>query len=831
MNSTKSTSFGGGNWIWHPEWKEGADESSAGGFVHFRKSITIETLPKDPVSIHITADTKYKLYINSKLVFIGPVKGDEHLWFYDNVDIQPYLRLGTNYLAVRVLRFYYATPYATSFPRLPCAGLLIRNVDHSNILGRYAESNESWETALDFSTRLRVDVKEDEFLHIYENVNNPACACVNLKWLPAENLHFPKTHGLSAPWKLSPRMIPLPRYQNQRIKAVHNVQSTISKLAWEKFLLGLDAGNSEGINCLPAGTSHHIELEVEHHMTAFLDFRFQRPRHIGSTMRVTYSECYEDEPEMVPYIRIKNQRCDKTKKLIGPEDIYAFGGVACERVVVDLKYYESVDEEIFTPFHFRTFRFITLDIEVGQNADLIMKGIDIMTTCYPLEVIADFSPASTQNDSISTRELWTTSIRTLSNCMHDCYEDCPFYEQLQYGMDARSSALFTYCISADDRMARQAIMQLHNSYRPSLGLTASRAPAHQYQIIPHFSLFWVCMIVDHFENFSDLEFVRQFLPTCDGIFQSFSRHIDPSLGLICTSNSSTQWEFVDWVELWKPMGIPPAAGRTGVLSYTNMLYAYTLKRAANLLVATSRAALATEYSSRAEEIVHAIKTHCFDGRFFTDGLAIVSDTDKDLSQHSQVWAVLCGAAEGERAHEVLSQSLLSQKFTQTSLAMSFYTLRALSMAGGDLYDRFFHGFWEPWRMQLSQGLTTWVEDNVSQRSDCHAWGSTPLYEYLVEVAGIRPAEPGWAAIAFKPRIGLFQNLDAKIPFQRNSRSGIAHVKWKSDGCHTKLFLSLRMTPDEHIHQVPVQVILPDGEIKIMDGSKDIVLSIKSDKAY
>ena len=159
-----------------------------------------------------------------------------------------------------------------------------------------------------------------------------------------------------------------------------------------------------------------------------------------------------------------------------------------------------------------------MDITVDEESDLVLKRIDVATTNYPLEIIAEFK---TPNSTNGTRDLWETSNLTLRNCMHDCYEDCPFYEQLQYAMDIRSSALFTYNLSCDDRMARQAMIQLHNSYQTSTGLTASRAPAHQYQIIPHFSLYWICMITDHFEYFGNVQFVRQFLPACDGVLESF----------------------------------------------------------------------------------------------------------------------------------------------------------------------------------------------------------------------------------------------------------------------------------------------------------------------
>lgn len=262
-------------WIWHPDWQEGADADSAGGMVHFRRTIHLETLPTNPQFIEITADTKYKLFINSRLVYSGPVKGDEHMWFYDQLDIQPYLKAGPNFFHVRVLRLYYATPFATSFARLPQAGLLIRSAGLVDIT-----SNKEWETAVDYSTRLPIDIEEDAFLHIYESVDGRKGS--RIKWISAKELQFPVSHGLSAPWRLSQRMIPSPASESVSFKRIHTSRSSEPRESWEDAIFKTD---SNGIR-LAAGTSHHVELEAPNHITAFLQFVFQRLPTSGSTLWV-----------------------------------------------------------------------------------------------------------------------------------------------------------------------------------------------------------------------------------------------------------------------------------------------------------------------------------------------------------------------------------------------------------------------------------------------------------------------------------------------------------------------------------------------------------------
>ncbi|KAH7349064.1 Six-hairpin glycosidase-like protein [Pyrenochaeta sp. MPI-SDFR-AT-0127] len=803
-------------WIWHPDWSESPTSSSAGGFVDFRKEFFITQVPRVPLRIRLSADTRFKLYLNSRFIHAGPVKGDQQLWFFDELDIQPYLQQGKNIISIRVLRFYYATRFAPSFPRTHAAGLFLQCMpsDDHEAQEVALQTDDSWETSIDSSTRLPNDSKHDDFLHVFEDSDQQSRK--EPTWVRAVACRFLTSFGLATPWRLSPRLIPYPKLERTYLNVIHKTSSTVPPDVWHTGILGRTGqGLNEGI-LLPAGTTHHIEIESDY-TTGYIDFRFLRPKTGGSNLRVTYSECFEDEPVNLPYLRVKGNRCDSSKSLIGPSDRYTFGGPLTPSSA--MRYREAEEhEETFAPFHFRTFRFLALDIEVAETSDLIFLGVEITKTNYPLQVSADITVP--QNEAW-VQDLWTVSLRTLENCMHDCYEDCPFYEQLQYAMDTRSSALFTYCVSGDDRLARQAIIQLHNSFQPVIGLTASRAPSHHLQIIPNFSLFWVCMLTDHYEYFGDADFVKNFLSVGHAVLDTFRRRIDISTGLVRGVEAQDQWDFVDWTDAWKPFGIPPAARRSGFQTFTNCLYAYTLKRVAVLLAALGNETLVAEYVSRADSVVEAILEHCFDGEFFTDGLARQAEPT-DYSQHCQVWAVLCGAVAPESGSALLTKSLTfaipiaeasplpehvnanslssvkNRAFTPVSTAMSFYSLRALSSVGGKDYDTHFSRFWGPWRSQLAQNLTTWVEDDVSQRSDCHAWGSLPLYEFVTEVAGIKPATPGWQAISFRPRVSLFQQFDAKVPIGGLLGPRTARVQWARDNLNAtvKISLSLVNLPSE-----------------------------------
>ena len=76
----------------------------------FRKEITLAEAPRQ-VNAWLTADAKYRLYVNGRLVSRGPVDmgrdyagGETRRWFYDSRDLTPYFTRGKNVIAAEVFQ-------------------------------------------------------------------------------------------------------------------------------------------------------------------------------------------------------------------------------------------------------------------------------------------------------------------------------------------------------------------------------------------------------------------------------------------------------------------------------------------------------------------------------------------------------------------------------------------------------------------------------------------------------------------------------------------------------------------------------------------------------
>lgn len=109
-------------WIWAP----GFDDSAAKGqFVLFRKSFEVASVPASDVLLHVSADTRYRLYLNGESISFGPAKSYLTKWYYDTVNITPHIKAGVNVLAATVLRFSSSHDGCLSMVRSSTPGFLL----------------------------------------------------------------------------------------------------------------------------------------------------------------------------------------------------------------------------------------------------------------------------------------------------------------------------------------------------------------------------------------------------------------------------------------------------------------------------------------------------------------------------------------------------------------------------------------------------------------------------------------------------------------------------------------------------------------------------------
>lgn len=488
---------------------------------------------------------------------------------------------------------------------------------------------------------------------------------------------------------------------------------------------------------IPAGTKTTVVLDSAALTTGFLRLRMQGGA--ATKIRIRCAECFEEAPDTVspnPFARKKNDRSDTSGVLVGPDDFYTVDPNGAGDV-----------EVVYEPFWFRTFRYVEIEIETS-TAPMTLLQVDYRTFHYPLATVTRFEAFPSQEES----NIWRISLNTLQNCMHETYEDCPFYEQNQFAMDARLQILFTYQLSQDDRLARKCIQEFYASRRPD-GLIETHFPSPFPGVnIPYFSLYWVLMIYDHMMYFGDESLVRRYLGTIDGILDHFHQRVNDE-GLVGRLEYDV-WPFVDWTREWstatggdfRNLAVPPAYRRSGVITYSSLIYAYVLNKAAGLCDFLRRSDTASEYRQRASKLNEAVMRHCFQEEFLVDGPDSLAE---ERSQHTQVFAVLSGALEGDIAKKVLRRAISDSSFVRCSYAMSFYVFEACHKTG--LYDELRDSLFKPWRKMVDMNLTTWAESEAMPRSDCHGWSAVPIHDFVANVAGLTPAAPGFKTIRLDPR--------------------------------------------------------------------------------
>jgi len=701
------------------------------GVYFFRKNFTLSEKSSKFV-IHVSADNRYKLYINEQLVSLGSARGDLFHWNYETVDIAPYLKDGQNTAAAVVWNEGENKPEAQISYRT--AFILQGNSSTEEILN----TNNNWKCTRDKSHRplavnlintyyvtgsgelVDMNQYESGWMQTGYNDNN---------WKSAEQLFNGLPKGVfdwTTGWMLVPRSIPQMELTPQRLQQVRKSDG---------IQLPNNFPSAKTQVTIPANTIATVLLDQGFLTNAYSSILFSKGK--NAIVSLSYAEAlYVIENNNSDW-RSQQQKGNRNeiegKRFVGRED----------RIISNGSMQQS-----FTSLWYRTYRYLQLKIDT-KDEPLILEDIYGTFTGYPFELKAKLQ---TGDNAIQT--ILGIGWRTARLCATETYMDCPYYEQLQYIGDTRIQALVSIFNTGDDRLMRSAIEQLDNS-RMAEGITLSRFPSYSPQQIPPFSLWWIGMLHDYWMYRPDEEFVKSKLPGVRQVLQFFSRYQDSDGSLV----NLPYWNFTDWAngKGWG-RGVAPV-GKNGNSAPLDLQLLWAYQLASEMESKLGMNDFATMYKKKAEALQKTIRS-----KYWNEQKKLFADTpEKDLfSQHTNSLAILTGAALPSNLNAIAQKLLHDASLTQTTIYFKYYLHQSLIKVGlGNDYLNWL----DVWRENIKQGMTTWAEisDINRSRSDCHAWGSHPNIELFRTVLGIDAAVPGFAQVKIEPHLGSFEKISGEIP--------------------------------------------------------------------
>lgn len=705
-----------------------------GRFAYFRTEVTLEE--PGNLNLEITANARYRLWINEHPAASGPCKGDGWRQYGDSINVSQYLQTGKNVIAVQVL---YQNPYSAIYQtderaaifgvanlpdrhRLAAAGQILD--DEGRCIGDITTGIADWRVYLEGSYYLKSYEVTENLGAVCEEIDCKkaemdwrSCSLDISSWAKTELLEdvklsqFRENAGLISRYLIEERPIPMPAEYDRTFQGNVCVKDYAP-------LLGL----GQGYDVVPAGTKRQYILDAGKLVTGYPSFRFAKGRQ--AKISISYFE---------KFIRGAGDFATEDAEhgvIYGITDQLVLNG----------------REIFFAPFWYRTFRYISITVE-AQEEDVTVYVPDYRRTHYPLGVTSEVISSESW-----VGDVWDMSIRTLRNCMMETYMDCPYYEQMQFPMDTRLQVLFNYAVSRDRRLAKKALTDYHYGMMPN-GLIPGKYPSAYCQIISTFSLHYIYMMEEYYKETADKDFIKEILPDADRILAFYDRKTGED-GLVGRLGC---WEFVDWQPEWikKSFGMPEAV-LCGPSTIINLMYAYALKCASYLAESTGRKGLAEEYEGRRQGILQRLQQLCWDDdrRMFREGPDFAQYT-----QHAQAWAVLNELGSREQQRDSLQHAYESEDVLKVTFSTSYEWLRALQQAG--LY-RLSERNMEQWINLAKEGHTTCPETPGDSRSECHAWSALPLYEMVRGFAGINMQEAGWKSVVIHPQLLSLEQLSGAV---------------------------------------------------------------------
>jgi alpha-L-rhamnosidase len=711
--------------LWTASWVGCADASAPPLVTAYR--LRFEWPATGSARLHVSADERYELFLDGRRIGRGSERGNLEHWFYDTHELA--LTAGAHALVARVFSLGSHAPLAQFQVRpaflLAVEGEEARRLEtgvapwEAKVLPGYSFEPPLYVWGL--SAAVTIDGSryawgfekgEGDGWHPVVVHEQASSALLEFGIAPSRYLQagtLPRM--IDQPWRraavrhvaavASLDTLPV------AVRAVDNLAGEAS--SWRDLLHG------RAPLAVPPNTRRRVIVDLEDYVCAYPELVTSGGA--GSLVRLQFAEALRLVPDKWKFA--KDNRDDvEGKFFLGMGNSFKPDGGAERRTGA---------------LWFASGRYLEVAVETAHEP-LRIEALRLQETRYPLEPESSFTASDPELPALQPM-----LVRGMQMCAHETFFDCPYFEQMQYVGDLRLEALTQYVMTRDDRLTRKALY-LVDASRHASGLTESRYPVRLPQFIPWFSLIWIGAVHEYARWRDDPGFVRALMPGMRAVLESFLAHRVPS-GLVATP------------EGWNDTERTRELALSGL---TNWLLVWSLRLAAELEDAFGEPEPAARWRRAGAELARAA-----DATFWSHERGLYSDTPDQgrCSELVQSLAILSGGCPEARRGPLADRLFAGDAGEPSEFHTLHYLFEAARLTNRPdvILDRL-----RLWCQLRRQGLKTPVESAEPTRSDCHAWGSHPLYHFFATLLGIRPAAWGFREVEIAPMLGALENASGRL---------------------------------------------------------------------
>ena len=433
----------------------------------------------------------------------------------------------------------------------------------------------------------------------------------------------------------------------------------------------------------------------------------------------------------------------------------------------------------------RAFRYINI---IGKNAENLQISADY--EYLPLEYRASFSC-----DNPEIENIWNICAYTFHLNSREFFLDGIKRDRWVWSGDAYQSYMANNYLFFDNELTKRTILAL-------LG----KPPYEQHiNTINDYSMYLLIAIKEYYENTGDVDFVKFVWSRAKALYEFISSRTDENDYI---RQRPGDWIFIDWSNMDK----------AGPLCAEQILYWQTKQSMAIL------AELLEEDGFKYIKSAATLKRRIMKDFWSEEKGAFIdcyTSGRNNVTRHANIFAVMYDFVNKTKAQSIYTHVLKNDKITQiTTPYFEFFQLNAFCKLGDieHMQDK----FEEYWGGIVKQGATSIWEQYIPSRkgtehyemygmkygcSQCHAWGSGPIYLLGKYCLGVSPTSVGYKTFNIAPNLGKYKTIKGSVPLPH----GDVFIEYTSDN---KLIV-MSTAPGGTVIWKGKKHILPENEKMIL----------------